>query len=420
MQDHSRSAVMPYGTAPIGGGMAGIPGMESFMPQRRGYTGMGPGMGHDGQQTICGHCNEMAHPGPCRFERQGNQDWSRPRRMRGGGRGDFRQEAQDFLSNFMRYDSAPHMYGGCGPTCAVNDGSFRVRGKVDDRDVDLKLGGTPACPCADCGGCEATKRRMQSRSLSRKRRERRARKSRKCETEFDAASSDGERERARKRASSRDAEERLAKSEETIKKLEELVEKLTSAVSEIKEAQCMPMPPPQPDFGPVPPNARPYYGPEYPTRPPVFDAMPPRRPGWGRGMADDLGMGDAGMPSQAYGLGRMPRSSPLDADLDAAFDRRGAFDLADDLDARRARPGLRRMDTDPLDDWADIPELDDELPIRGLGLRGGRGSKFKTRGFATKRPGFPRKPTRDLFGDATMFGGLEKPGDNEDDGEQLC
>ena len=422
MQDFPRSAVMPYEMASMGG-VGGMNGMQNFMPHHRpryeaapGYRGVYPGHGHDYETIVCGHCHDMAHPGPCRFEREANPDWSRPRAMRGGGVG-MPSDFWDNLGEWLRNNNRANVVGGCGPNCTTNDGSFRVRGKVDDRDVDLKLGGTPACPCADHGGCDATRRRAQSCSRSRRRRDRRdARKARRRETEPDAASSDGESERGRKkkREASRETTEGFHDLKARLKSLTDDVQRFYNQVAQVRDLlanlptdpECLP-------------DARPYFGPESRSRGPGLGAMPSRRPPWPHGMNHDLMMGD-GVPPREYSLGRMARQ-PLDADFDPAFER-GALDIGNGLVPRRARPGMGRANADIPDDWVDIDEMDDELPLRmgGTGLRGGRGHKIRSRGFQGKRPPFGRKMTRDPFVDAAMFGGLGKAGRDDIEGEELC
>lgn len=146
---------------------------NQIMPQRRPRFGGG----FDGGPTICGFCGKMAHPGPCDGEempRRGN--WPRPPRFMRGGDGrqqdpcDIAAAINNAAAMGAQYMNQRQQMGGCGPTCSANDVSFRVRGKVDDKDVDLKLGGTPVCPCADSGGCGHTHQRARSRSRSRKRR----------------------------------------------------------------------------------------------------------------------------------------------------------------------------------------------------------------------------------------------------------
>lgn len=437
-------------------------------------------------QRICGHCREMAHTGPCEGMARGggggwkrDQGFSRPRYMRGGeggadGNADLAAAINNMAETWSRSQGNVVNHGGCGPSCSANDGGLRIRGSVGEQDIDLKLGGAVSCPCAEHGGCDATKKRAQSRSRSRRRKERREpRKSRRktsVDVDREHESSDEERSRGRRRKRQASRQTSLdpvreqppplppQALEEQLRTVREHNKALIFTVRDL-EGQLRAVPT-QPGF--EPPEARPYIIPEYGSRPPTgpgpmpagpaYGNMPPRRQPWaqppmgdayGNGMG--MGMGDANTPPPAYGFGpRMSRPSPLDAGMEPGLGRMGRgypldpgmdqspFGLEDDLGlgfgGRRQRPGLGRMDTAGLgaglDDWDDLDDpLQDELPSRpvgglgGFGIRGGRGNKFRSRGgLMNRRQQLGRTRPR-----PTPFArGLADLGEEDEDEDNLC
>lgn len=345
--------------------------------------------------------------------------------MRGGG-GDGAPHIAAALNNWATaWSNGGNIVGGCGPSCSANDGSLRVRGKVDDRDVDLKLGGTQTCPCAEHGGCDTTHCKARSRSRSRRRREKReCRKARKQDGDADRGCSEGEqsRGRRRKRQSSHGAEGVSSGMRAEFRKAQEDIEKLNNGYWELKERILnLPGFPAHPEHGL--PVGRRFFAPEYNVGGSDFDSMP-MRPSRPRPMYDLADIEDVNMSPNINPLGRMSRR-PLGPGMDPGFDRR-PLDLSNGLQTRRERPGVRRTDTVPLGKWDDLDDLDEELRAsfpRNFGPRGPGGNRARSRGMLGRRPPLSRRATnreRDQRQEHTIFGGLQVPDEQDEEERDIC